>query len=309
MVSKMRSEMPTIFEPALRGVEPRSSMMVTSTQGSPRCCRSARALIQLICSASRKAWSVRGAVSASCSATGPVSVLESVAVFAVSFRCVLSLLYTWLCSAWMDGHPGELTLRRLRFYGGCRLGGLLEFLHLLHPPKHALRGCRGVDVRLYAVVSQAGHGVLDRTPHGDAEHKRRLADGLGVEHGVFRVLAVFHQVDTQVQRHIGDGRDLVAGWAVGHQLAFAIPHQLFHGQPTHALNECTFDLADIDSRVQRCADVMQDVGAQHLVLAGQGIDDHLGAGGAVGEVVERAAGGLVAVVVDLRRAVETGAGE
>src|SRR3989344_6055848 len=309
MVSYRRSRLTTIFEPALRGVEPRSSMMVTSTQGSPRCCRSARALIQLICSASRKAWSVRGAASASCSWTDPVWVRVSVGVSGFLARCVLSLLYTCVCSAWVGDNPGGLALRRFYLCSGGRLGGLLQFLHLLHTPEHALRRGRRVDLRLYAVVRQAGHGVLDRTPHGDAKHEGWFTNGLGVEHGVFRVLAVFHQVDAQVQWHVGNGRDLVAGRAVGHQLALAVPHQLFHGQPTHALNEGTFDLTDIDGRIQRCADVMQDVGAQHLVLASQSVDDHLGASGAVGEVVERAAGGLVTVVVDLRRAIETGAGK
>ncbi|MCY1425236.1 hypothetical protein D9M71_410200 [compost metagenome] len=47
MVSKLWFALMTIFEPALRGVEPSSSMMVTSTQGSPWFCRSARASIQL----------------------------------------------------------------------------------------------------------------------------------------------------------------------------------------------------------------------------------------------------------------------
>ncbi|MNN18141.1 hypothetical protein D3C81_1313460 [compost metagenome] len=47
IVSNSCSVLTTIFEPALRGVEPRSSMMVTSTQASPRACRSARALIQV----------------------------------------------------------------------------------------------------------------------------------------------------------------------------------------------------------------------------------------------------------------------
>ncbi|MCY1450652.1 hypothetical protein D9M71_674770 [compost metagenome] len=47
MVSNSCEALTTILEPALRGVEPRSSMMVTSTQGSPRACRSARALIQV----------------------------------------------------------------------------------------------------------------------------------------------------------------------------------------------------------------------------------------------------------------------
>lgn len=41
----------TILEPALRGVEPSSSMMVTRMPGSPRACSSARALIQLFISA------------------------------------------------------------------------------------------------------------------------------------------------------------------------------------------------------------------------------------------------------------------
>ncbi|MNN61433.1 hypothetical protein D3C81_1766660 [compost metagenome] len=45
MVSNSAEALTTIFEPALRGVEPRSSMMVTSTQGSPRDWWSARALI------------------------------------------------------------------------------------------------------------------------------------------------------------------------------------------------------------------------------------------------------------------------
>ncbi len=51
---------------------------------------------------------------------------------------------------------------------------------------------------------------------------------------------------------------------------------------------------------------MQDVAAQHLVFAGQGVDDHFRTGRAVGVVVERPAARLAAVVVDLRCAVKTG---
>lgn len=36
-----------------------------------------------------------------------------------------------------------------------------------------------------------------------------------VEHRVFRVLAVFHQLDPQIQRHVGHRRNLVAGRAAG----------------------------------------------------------------------------------------------
>ncbi|MNT33095.1 hypothetical protein D3C72_1690060 [compost metagenome] len=94
MVSKMRSVVTTIFEPALRGVEPRSSMMVTSTQGWPCCCSSARALIQLICSASRLAAVVPGVAGASCSVTGPESAQVWAESVGYSVRCVLSLFYT-----------------------------------------------------------------------------------------------------------------------------------------------------------------------------------------------------------------------
>jgi hypothetical protein len=43
-----------------------------------------------------------------------------------------------------------------------------------------------------------------------------------------------------------------------------VPDQLFGRQPAHALDERAFDLADVHRRVQRAADVVQDVGAQHF---------------------------------------------
>src|SRR5690606_12452646 len=67
------------------------------------------------------------------------------------------------------------------------------------------------------------------------------------------------------------------------------------------------DLADVDGRVQRSAHIVEDVGAQHLVFAGQGVDDHFATGGAEGVVVERSSARLAAVVKDFRGLVETGA--
>jgi hypothetical protein len=65
---------------------------------------------------------------------------------------------------------------------------------------------------------------------------------------------------------------------VGEQLAgLRVPDQLLGGQPAHALDEGAFDLADVDGRVDGAAHVVQDVGAQHAVLAGQGVDGHLAA--------------------------------
>ena len=41
-----------------------------------------------------------------------------------------------------------------------------------------------------------------------------------------------------------------------------MPLQLFGRQPAHALDERALDLAEVDRRVERAADVVQHVGAQ-----------------------------------------------
>jgi hypothetical protein len=78
---------------------------------------------------------------------------------------------------------------------------------------------------------------------------------------------------------------------MGAQPALLVPDQLLGRQPAHPLDEPALDLPDVDRGVQRLAAVVQDVGAQDLVLAGQRVDDHLVAGGPVGEVEERPACG------------------
>ena len=99
------------------------------------------------------------------------------------------------------------------------------------------------------------------------------------------------------------------------------PHALLHRAPPHALHEGALDLADIDHRVQRAAQVHQHVGTLHnntrtatrsccesrgnnlaaesdssprpthqdVEVASEGIDLHLGHRDAVGEVAERRA--------------------
>ena len=54
---------------------------------------------------------------------------------------------------------------------------------------------------------------------------------------------------------------------------------------------------------------MQDVGTQHFVFPGQGVDDHLCAGNPKSVVVKRPATGLAAVVKNLRGFVIAGTGE
>ena len=90
---------------------------------------------------------------------------------------------------------------------------------------------------------------------------------------------------------------------MGQQPALRVPDQFLAGQPAHALDEAAFDLADVERRVDAAPDVVQDVDRQHPALAGQQVDGDLGAGGAIGEIVERTPGQRARVVVDLGRAV------
>ena len=69
-----------------------------------------------------------------------------------------------------------------------------------------------------------------------------------------------------------------------------VPHQLLGGQPAHALDEAALDLADVDRRVERAADVVQDVDAQHAATRRSACRSPPRVHGrAVGEVVERPA--------------------
>lgn len=71
------------------------------------------------------------------------------------------------------------------------------------------------------------------------------------------------------------------------QPALGIPPEFLRRQPAHALDEGTLDLTEVERRVQRLADIVDDIGPLDLVFAGQRVDADLGARGAVGEVIER----------------------
>ena len=68
---------------------------------------------------------------------------------------------------------------------------------------------------------------------------------------------------------------------MGHEPSSVVPPQLLHGQPSHALHETAFHLAEVDGRIDGLAGVVKNIGAQQLVLAGQGIDDYLRNSGTV----------------------------
>jgi hypothetical protein len=62
------------------------------------------------------------------------------------------------------------------------------------------------------------------------------------------------------------------------ELPLLVPPQLLGGEPAHALDERALDLPDVDGRVERAADILEHVGAIHLVLTGQRVDGGLRAG-------------------------------
>jgi hypothetical protein len=65
-----------------------------------------------------------------------------------------------------------------------------------------------------------------------------------------------------------------------------VVNQLLGRQPAHALDEAALDLAEIDRRIERAADIVEDIDRQHLVLAGQRVDRHLGQRRAISEIEE-----------------------
>ena len=85
-----------------------------------------------------------------------------------------------------------------------------------------------------------------------------------------------------------------------------VPAQLLQGEPAGALHEAALDLPDVDQRGQAVADVVHDVRAPQPVGAGEPVHLDLGAGGAVGEVLERLALHPVGVPVQPGGAVEAG---
>ena len=96
---------------------------------------------------------------------------------------------------------------------------------------------------------------------------------------------------------------------MGAQRALGIPDQLLGGQPARALNISALDLADIQSRIQAGPGVMQQIGAQDAVFAGEGVDHHFGDGGPIGEIEKRATLSLDPVPLQTGGFVEPGGGQ
>src|SRR6185503_5981698 len=111
--------------------------------------------------------------------------------------------------------------------------------------------------------------------------------------------------NAEMLRHVGRAWDLVGRGCVAREMPVLGEDKLFGREPAHALHEAALDLANVDRRIERLADVVDDVDARDLHLASGDVDYDLGAGGPVREIVERPAGCGFFVPVNFRRAVET----
>src|SRR5690606_3044411 len=118
-------------------------------------------------------------------------------------------------------------------------------------------------------------------------------------------VAVVEERDVELLWTIRNRRNLVGRGRMGLERAALVPPELFGGQPTHSLDEAAFYLPQVDRRVDGPARVVQDVGTQQAVFAGQGVDDDFGTRGRVDEVIKWTAGKHLEVVMDLGRLVET----
>src|SRR5581483_7682090 len=185
----------------------------------------------------------------------------------------------------------------------------ISITKLMEGPQFLLRIRRGFHRNWIRRIARRAYRVVDRVEHREREHERRLADRLGAVGDVAHVAAALPERDVEHRRAVARHGNLVGRGRMRLQLALRVPDELLARQPAHALDEAALDLAAVDGRVERAPDVVQQVGAQQARLPGQRVDDHFGAGRAVGEVVVRLAPPALAVEMQSRRAPVAGGGE
>ena len=190
---------------------------------------------------------------------------------------------------------------------GQPLGGAIAQQRLAH----ARRRLHGVDRaqdrlgrrRRRAAADRRGARRPPRPRRGSRRRPRTAAAaaarrppccGGSSRPGCRRRRTVLPEAHVEDRRAVVGGRDLVGARRVREEqpagaAVFGCQTSSSRRQPAHALDEAALDLADVDRRVERLADVVQQVGAQQPPLAGERVDDDLAHRGAVGEVEERVA--------------------
>ena len=83
------------------------------------------------------------------------------------------------------------------------------------------------------------------------------------------------RVEGDARRPVVGGRDLVGRGADGPEPPLGVPPQLLGGEPAHALDEAALDLTAVDRRIERCADVVEDIDRAEPVFTRQRVDGDL----------------------------------
>ena len=180
-------------------------------------------------------------------------------------------------------------------------------------PEHRLRCRRAREIDAVPGGPERGTRLPDRLAHRERQHQRRLAHRLAAVDDSALVGALV-ELDPEVLGHLRERGQLVGAGSLGREAPAArpvgrVPAQLLERQPAGALHVAALDLAEVDQRRQRVADVVRDVGAHGAVGAGEAIDLDLGDGCPVGVVLEGSALHPVGVPVQTLGAVVAGSRE
>src|SRR6185312_1837107 len=108
--------------------------------------------------------------------------------------------------------------------------------------------CRNFQEHFAARGSEGGDGIANRFAHGDGEHQRRFAHGFAAVDGE-ALRGVFEKAHVELARAIANGGNFICVRRVREQAAFLIPNKFLAREPTGALHESPFDLAEINAGI------------------------------------------------------------
>jgi len=148
--------------------------------------------------------------------------------------------------------------------------------------------------------------MTDGRPDRDCQHQGRLTNRFGSEHCGLLVRGVFQQTHIEHRGSISYRWNFIGCRSVAKQSTLIVPFQLFGGQPTSALHKATFDLAYVESRVNRIAHIVNDVCLQDFHFTRESVNDHFRDGSTISKVIKGLSACLFTVIVNLGRFVKTG---
>lgn len=173
----------------------------------------------------------------------------------------------------------------------------------LVPNRTSQSFCRRRAVQHQATVAKpvlfpgGPDSLPQRKEHRRAQEQRWLADPLAARDRPQVLPAdrvalgiILQHADVELTRNVAESRDLVRSWAGCRQTAgLGIPQGFFEGEETLALDECSFDLAVIETGVDGVSNILSqvsinfhskcklsqtyhhDVCSQHVVVTGQDV--------------------------------------